>query len=58
MNQSVDEKFVVSCAICKKDKSVDTYFLDLFLFQLPNDKHVWAHRPCAESTGLKKFSKK
>ena len=48
-----------ACCVCERAGSVDAeYFLDLYLYTLPNDEHVWAHRPCAESAGLKKFSKK
>jgi hypothetical protein len=47
-----------ACCICTRKKQEHILLLDLYLYTLPNDEHVWAHRPCAEWAGLKKFSKK
>ena len=47
-----------ACCICTRNRKLDILLLDLYLYTLPNDEHVWAHRPCAEWAGLKKFSKK
>jgi hypothetical protein len=47
-----------ACCICTRHRKLDILLLDLYLYTLPNDEHVWAHRPCAEWAGLKKFSKK
>ena len=46
------------CCVCDHAKDVNTHYMDLYAYHLPNDEIVWAHRPCAEFQGLKKYSRK
>ena len=46
------------CCLCGRANTVDIYYLDLYLYSLPDDHHVWAHKACAELVNLKPYSRR